>query len=63
MTDHLYDGDDYDSEMCRHCDGDGVILVCMDDLCRGAGQCFFEKPGCHGIAICKQCSGSGEVSA
>lgn len=62
MSQHLYDGDEQDCETCWHCE-DGVMLVCMDDLCRGSDQCFFEKPNCGGIVICPHCNGSGVLPA
>lgn len=27
-------------EWCNLCDGDGIIVTCVDDMCRGAGECM-----------------------
>jgi hypothetical protein len=49
---------DYDdgSYGCPHCE-DGQILVCIDDMCRGAGECFHGD----GYATCPHCKGTGEI--
>ena len=51
---------EYDDELryetaCGHCDGDGFILICPDDLCRGAGKCMHGD----GEIVCPACEGSG----
>ena len=45
----LYDDDD---SGCERCGGHGFIVVCIDDLCRGAGECMhgdgeIDCPDCH----------------
>jgi hypothetical protein len=42
-------GDDY----CARCDNRGLIIVCVDDLCRGAGECMHGD----GEVICPDCKG------
>jgi len=46
--------DDWVGE-CPRCQGAGVILICPDDICRGAGECMHgdgeivcPEPGCLG---------------
>lgn len=39
-------------EDCSRCGGSGVILTCIDDLCRGAGECMHGD----GEAPCPVCS-------
>lgn len=39
--------------MCNRCFGEGFIVVCVDDMCRGAGECMHGDgeivcPDCHG---------------
>jgi hypothetical protein len=51
-----WDGDDWDDPddwYCYRCDNRGVIIVCVDDLCRGTGECMHGDgemicPDCHG---------------
>lgn len=38
---------------CPTCNGIGV--VCIDDMCRGAGECI------HGDGWCPECGGEGFV--
>jgi hypothetical protein len=45
--------DEFDG--CSRCDGSGVILVCMDDMCHGAGECMHGD----GEIACPQCGGEG----
>jgi hypothetical protein len=38
---------------CNTCMGTGFIVVCIDDMCRGAGECMHGDgeipcPECHG---------------
>ena len=42
--------------MCNRCDGDGWIVVCIDDLCRGAGECMHGD----GMALCPECQGDDD---
>jgi hypothetical protein len=44
-------------DTCWKCDGVGVLLVCIDDLCRGAGECMHGD----GYAECGVCGGTGEL--
>ena len=48
--------DDYD-ETCLECDGEGQVLVCIDDICHGLGYCMHGD----GMAVCRACSGTGHV--
>ena len=39
--DEQYEPDDGDdSDGCNTCGGEGWIVTCIDDLCRGAGSCI-----------------------
>ena len=42
--------------MCQRCDGQGEIMVCIDDICHGLGECIHGD----GYATCPNCKGSGE---
>ena len=42
--------------VCQRCDGEGEIMVCIDDICRGIGECIHGD----GYATCPNCKGSGE---
>ncbi len=42
-------------EPCWACLGDGERVICIDDLCRGAGECMHGD----GMAPCDECGGSG----
>jgi hypothetical protein len=44
--DPLYDG-------CNTCNGEGFIVVCIDDMCRGAGECMHGD----GEIVCPECKG------
>lgn len=50
--------EDYEP-ICPDCDGDGVILVCCDDVCNGIGRCIHGD----GEEVCPTCGGTGEVFA
>lgn len=55
-----YEDDDccYDErDECPKCQGDGIILICIDDVCRGQGCCIHGD----GEVFCKTCNGSGYV--
>lgn len=43
--------------ICARCFGSGDFLVCIDDLCRGAGECMHGD----GVIACPDCDGMGEV--
>lgn len=38
---------------CNTCGGEGFVVVCIDDLCRGAGECMHGD----GEAPCPECGG------
>lgn len=38
--------------MCWNCD-DGWVVVCIDDMCRGCGECIHGD----GMAPCPECNG------
>lgn len=40
---------------CWKCGGEGFEVVCMDDLCRGAGCCMHGD----GHQMCPECDGEG----
>lgn len=44
------------SRYCWRCDGNGEIVVCCDDLCRGVGRCIHGD----GMDVCPACNGSGD---
>ena len=41
--------------MCPECLGDGVVVVCVDDLCVGQGYCIHGD----GEEPCPECGGEG----
>lgn len=46
------DNQSYDfDDSCERCGGEGVILVCIDDMCHGAGECLHGD----GYAPCPVC--------
>ncbi len=49
------DGYPFDDEepYCYRCDNKGTIIVCIDDMCRGAGECMHGD----GEIICPYCKG------
>lgn len=60
------DGDDFcddydpdpDLEYCARCCNEGMVCVCIDDMCRGMdpeGCGDYDKPYCY--AICPDCKG------
>jgi hypothetical protein len=54
------DDDYFDTEdvYCQRCDNKGSIIVCIDDMCRGAGECMHGD----GEIICPDCKGaSGDL--
>lgn len=36
---------------CWQCNGEGFIVVCVDDMCRGAGHCIHGD----GEVVCPNC--------
>jgi hypothetical protein len=53
--DYDYDHDDYDGDSggCNTCGGEGFIVTCIDDMCRGAGECMHGD----GETPCPDCDG------
>ena len=51
--DDFEDYDLYDSDGCQRCGGSGVIVVCIDDMCHGAGECMHGD----GEIACPDCGG------
>jgi hypothetical protein len=43
--------------VCNRCGGDGGIITCLDDICRGQGWCMHGD----GEQMCPECQGLGEV--
>ena len=33
-------GDELEGGVCCNCDGSGWMVVCVDDMCRGMGECI-----------------------
>ncbi len=44
--------------VCHRCHGEGFILTCIDDICRGAGECMHGD----GEDVCPVCNGDGSVA-
>lgn len=42
---------------CPTCGGEGFIVTCIDDMCRGAGECMHGD----GEDVCPDCDGEGSV--
>lgn len=38
--DYEYDDDLCSHDACNTCAGEGWIVTCIDDMCRGAGECM-----------------------
>ena len=43
--------------MCNTCFGEGFIVVCIDDMCRGAGACMHGD----GEIPCPDCDGEDDI--
>lgn len=43
-----------DDPGCVNCE-DGVVMICLDDLCRGAGYCLSGKPDHTCFKSCPIC--------
>lgn len=39
--------------MCSTCWGEGFIVTCVDDMCRGVGECMHGD----GEIVCPECGG------
>ena len=50
------DYSDYDDGACPECDGEGLRLTCVDDICRGLGYCMHDSGG---YGTCQLCKGTG----
>jgi hypothetical protein len=56
LADELDPFEDYDlyaSDGCQTCGGEGFIVTCIDDMCRGCGECMHGD----GEAPCPDCGG------
>ena len=42
---------------CSTCSGKGIVLVCVDDVCRGRGECIHGD----GMGFCPDCGGDGWI--
>lgn len=42
-----------DDNGCYRCGGEGFIITCIDDMCRGAGECMHGD----GESVCPACNG------
>ena len=54
----MWDEESDGPRTCPNCHGEGEYVICVDDLCRGAGECIHGD----GMQFCRVCAGSGEVS-
>ena len=43
---------------CLTCSGEGLIVICVDDICHGIGECIH---GESGMANCRDCKGTGDA--
>ena len=57
MTRGDFDEDEEDDDPwldgCNRCNSQGFIVICIDDLCRGAGECMHGD----GEIVCPECKG------
>lgn len=51
--------EDYDDDGCYQCGGAGYIVTCIDDLCRGSGECIHGDGEQPCPACCGQSPNSG----
>lgn len=51
--------DEWESDSCPNCEGEGWIMICPDDMCRGMQECVHTD----GYRICRACRGTGYVRA
>ena len=55
--------DEAEPAYCPACDEDGMTLVCIDDICRGLGECMHGDLTCDGYAVCPcQTNGGHPIS-
>ena len=53
-----YDEDfDDERDYCGRCNEFGEVVICVDDLCHGAGECMHGD----GMRICPDCGGKGKI--
>lgn len=45
---------------CFNCD-EGFVVRCVDDVCRGIGECCLGRLDCDGIAVCPVCKGDPDL--
>ena len=56
MSEQDYDDTDYFVDGgCNRCGGSGRIVICIDDMCRGVGECMHGD----GEIVCPTCNGEG----
>ena len=53
--DEIDDDDGYFCDGCNTCGGEGFIVTCIDDMCRGCGECMHGD----GEVPCPHCYGDG----
>ena len=54
MTDEWDDGSDAQPLGCD-CDGDGMRVICPDDMCRGGDGCGeYSDRSCYGACPCQE---------
>lgn len=46
------------SSPCYYCNGSGWIVMCIDDICQGLGECIHGD----GEEVCPECLGRGGIS-
>ena len=52
------DDDDWSGPVtCPTCGGEGFVITCIDDMCRGCGECIHGD----GEDICPECDGDGVI--
>jgi hypothetical protein len=51
----IEDWDEPYAQGCWRCGGEGWIVICIDDMCRGAGECIHGD----GETLCPECGGEG----
>jgi hypothetical protein len=51
----LWEDDHDDDSYCPTCLGEGLVLICCDDICVGQGYCMHGDGG----EVCPECGGTG----
>jgi hypothetical protein len=54
MSDEYYDYEEGEP-VCLRCEGDGELMICIDDMCHGSGECIHGD----GYQTCPDCKGTG----